>query len=67
MQRRQVGQAAQTEHPQEGIGHPECHRLARQVQAPRLLNQPRSSNLVTVEEESTPRTCSIKLRETGWL
>ena len=32
MQRRQVGQAAQAEHTQEGIGHTESHRFAGQVE-----------------------------------
>ena len=67
VERRQIIQTSQTKYAQERIGHLKRHRLAGQIQTSRFFNQAFSKSFVTVDEESTPRTCSIKLRDTGWL
>lgn len=67
MQRGQVGQTAKAEHPQKGIRHRNATGLPGRSRRPASSISPRSISLDTVEEESTPRTCSMKLRLTGWL
>ena len=65
VKRRQVGQTAEPKTRRNVSVTWKATGLPGRSRRPASSISPLSNSLVTVDDESTPRTCSIKLRETG--
>jgi hypothetical protein len=65
--RGQIFQTGQAKAPQEHVRGAESHRSAGQIETACLFNEPLFQQARLTGGGITPRTCSMKARETGWL